>query len=90
MLSAPPFDFASSFSAPIFTEAHPPKFLLTVTNGVHVPLPVNDAGGSYIICARSPRSSTGISTPDITRSGFCWTREMIDRDASGATRRCPD
>ncbi len=42
---APPFDFAAPLSAPIFAEAHAPKFLLTVTNGVHVPLLVNDAGG---------------------------------------------
>ncbi len=40
-----PFDFAAPFSAPIFAEAHAPKFLLTVTNGIHVPLLVNDPGG---------------------------------------------
>jgi predicted dienelactone hydrolase len=42
---AAPFDFAASFSEPVFAEAHAPKFLLTVTNGVHVPVLVNDAGG---------------------------------------------
>jgi dienelactone hydrolase len=41
----PPSDFAASFSEPIFAEAHAPKFLLTVTNGQHVPLLADDPGG---------------------------------------------
>ena len=41
----PPGDFAAGFSDQIFAEAHAPKFLLTVTNGQHVPPLVDDAGG---------------------------------------------
>jgi fermentation-respiration switch protein FrsA (DUF1100 family) len=40
-----PADFAAGFSDQIFAEAHAPKLLLTITNGQHVPLLVDDAGG---------------------------------------------
>lgn len=45
MRGSPPSDFAASFSEPMFAEAHAPKFLLTVTNGQHVPLLVDDPRG---------------------------------------------
>ena len=79
-----PFDFVAPYSEPIFAAAQAPKFLLTVTNGQHVPIVVDNAGGQtswravIAFLGRYVKSRRHAAPRALgARSGSC------DRDPSG-------